>query len=152
MLLNVNSFLWIDDVDVREDGVIDEDVVMAFTAGHCHAFALALHRALGWELVGALWEWFEVDEVDWDDAAECGCWPDFEGEDGFNLPGHCLVRDDEGVLWDITGPLPKGDACYRDAKPIDPAWVEDTHLNGFYRPCQAAFAATFVDEWRNRWL
>lgn len=153
MLLNINVFLWDEDVDVREDGVLDEDVVEVFTSGHCHAFALALHKAFGWEVVGALWEEHSastpgiLDPENWTE----GCCPDFKGRSSVRLPGHVLCRDERGRLFDVRGELDAGDECHDDAEPIDPEWARGA-FDGFYRPCEDAFAAIFIDAWRKEHL
>lgn len=37
---------------VLEPGVIDDRSMLAFTNGHCHSLALAIHERTGWETVG----------------------------------------------------------------------------------------------------
>lgn len=38
--------------ELKADGTIDHAAEMAFTRGHCHAFALAMHRETGWPMFG----------------------------------------------------------------------------------------------------
>lgn len=64
-------------------GVIDDAAIEAFSYGHCHVLALALHEATGWPLV-AIW---------YDDAPR---------ED--DIPDHVAVRNpSNGKLVDVSG-------------------------------------------------
>lgn len=152
MLLNINVLFWDEDVEIREDGVIDENVVEAFSCGHCHAFALALHRALGWELVGLLWENWEPDEDEWtEEALSAAETYRFRANgDCVLVPGHVAVRDEDGVLYDVTGPHDP-DEFGGDARPIPEDFVEAA-CDGMYRPTEAEFASTFVEAWKEAYL
>ena len=71
-------------VELNEDGVIDEDVIKTFVCGHCHSFALTLHKKTGWPIVGFICE---------------------ETNDTPNSPGHCAVycpQLDDYI--DVSGP------------------------------------------------
>jgi hypothetical protein len=62
---------------IVELGVLDDRAALAFTNGHCHSLALALHREAGGEMVG-----FKTTETPFD---------------------HILVRSHHGQLIDIGG-------------------------------------------------
>jgi hypothetical protein len=62
---------------VVEPGVVDDRSALAFTNGHCHSLALALHRCTGGEMVGLT-----------------------KNEDPYD---HILTRNDDGRLIDIGG-------------------------------------------------
>lgn len=51
--------------EVSDSGAVDYNAVRVFTRGHCHSFALALHKLTGWPMFGI------------------GCTP--------NSPSHCVV-------------------------------------------------------------
>jgi hypothetical protein len=62
---------------VVQPGILDDRAALAFTNGHCHSLALALHRATGGEMVGFT-----------------------RTQEPFE---HVLVRSDDGRLIDIGG-------------------------------------------------
>ena len=72
--------------EVRADGVIDDNAVQAFTRGHCHSLALALHQETGWPLFGMYSE-------------EEG---NMSHENG-DTPSHVLVQMPNGDFLDIEG-------------------------------------------------
>lgn len=120
MLLNMNVLFWDEDVEIREDGVIDGTVVEAFTSGHCHSFALALLDHIpGGELYG---------------------WMRHSDEDDY--PQHVVVRDPRGRLWDVEGE-------FKLAGEVFPVEVEHAldSFGGGYRDPEHEFAATFVPHW-----
>lgn len=74
------------DVELNESGEVDSNAVIAFTRGHCHSFALAMHQETGWPIFGIGTAFFNDDE-----------------------PGHCVVycpQLDDYI--DIEGPGVEG--------------------------------------------
>lgn len=94
---------------VVEPGALDDRAGLAFTNGHCHSLALALHRQTGGEIVG-----FTKSQRPFD---------------------HLLVRADDGRLIDIGGPRTPAEVvadggCLRgvdtatlERLPIEYGWV-----------------------------
>lgn len=76
--MKTNLPTWYRDNWIRQDGVIDAEAKYAFTRGHCHSLALALHKITGWPLVGLF--------------------PEFNPY----IPTHIVVRSPRGLL-DIEG-------------------------------------------------
>jgi hypothetical protein len=115
-------------VELNDEGVIDKDVEIAFTRGHCHSFAMALQAVKpNLQLVG----------VDWL-LTSCEA---FHGELEL-LPGHVLCRDVAGNLWDVRG-------LVTDA--YDPAPVSDelieSEFYGEYRDADPTLAAPYLAAW-----
>lgn len=73
---------WCRDVAHLVAGRIDDEAKEVFTRGQCHALALELHRATGWELYGA--------------------YSEHQKEYG-GTPGHVVVRHPDGHFVDIEG-------------------------------------------------
>lgn len=117
MVLNMNVLFWDEDVEIREDGVIDETVVEAFTSGHCHSFALALLDHIPG---GQLYGW---------------------GDEG-HIPQHVIVRDPHGRLWDVEGQF----RLAGDVFPVEVEDALDA-FGGDYRDPEVEFAASFVPYW-----
>lgn len=68
------------------DGRIDRDVISVFTSGHCHSFALAMHKLTGWKMVAVCLpgEYIDVPTVD-------------------EAPSHVMVQHPSGKYVDIHG-------------------------------------------------
>lgn len=109
-------------VELPDDGRITPEVEHVFSNGQCHALALAIHEATGWQMV-ALDFWQDI-------------------------PNHVLVRMPDGRLLDIAGTdvedrWPTADC--RDCAPEDvDAWVEGIPGIGGYIPPNLDAARTFV--------
>lgn len=114
-------------VELNDEGVIDEEVVEAFTRGHCHSFALALAAALpGLELCGVDWDevWVEErEEYDW-------------------LPNHVVCMDAAGRLWDVRG----RNQLDCDPDPLDVETVR-SGFDGEYFDPQPELALPFLAAW-----
>lgn len=79
-----NDPIWLGptNISIDADGrLIDDNARYAFTRGQCHAFALAVHKMTGWEMLGVNWP----------------------GEDYDNEPGHVLTVTPDGQFFDIWG-------------------------------------------------
>ena len=89
--------------ELPADGTINRNAEHAFTRGQCHAFALAMHRLTGWQLIGL----FE-DKWEWRDYLE-----------GVDTPGHVVVQSPDGHYVDVTGTnaLEEWRGYYPDADP-----------------------------------
>lgn len=113
-------------VELNDEGVIDEDVVEAFTRGHCHSFALALAEALpGLELFG----------VDWDEAF------DWNEDEFIDMPNHVVCMDAAGQLWDVRGLNRE-----RDPEPLDVELVRSGFGGQYFDP-QPEVAVPFLAAW-----
>lgn len=40
------------EVEINDEGIIDDAATSVFLRGHCHSFAIALHKETGWPIVG----------------------------------------------------------------------------------------------------
>lgn len=101
-------------------GEICEDAVAVFTMGQCHALALALHEATGWQIVGC-------DDDEWD--PERG-------------PKHFAVRHPSGRLLDIAG-LSEASGGLAYARDVTPEYCREMPDRGYYDADMAA-AREFV--------
>lgn len=70
---------------IKGDGKIDYDVIGIFTSGHCHSFALEMHRVTGWTMVAVEL----LDESIYGPVGE--------------YPSHIMVQHPNGKYVDIHG-------------------------------------------------
>ncbi|GEM_PF-1118393 len=71
-------------------------MMSGYLHGSCYVFAIALSRGLGWPLIGLMKE-------------------HYDGVTAFKAVWHAGVRDPEGKLWDVRGPMNEDDF----GKPFD---------------------------------
>lgn len=138
--LNVNDLFWSFDLDLNEDGEIDEDVIHAFTRGHCHSFAIALAEHMGWKLVGI--NPIYVDEYEIEDAG-IDTDPDY-------YPDHIACIDRDGNVYDVTGRL---DTEYEEVCPVpDEDRLRTDGWGGLYRTPEPEVACLYLEAWKERHL
>ena len=77
------------------DSASDAGCRELYSTGFCHAFALALHRRLGWTLVLAT----DPDSPYWKD--------DEDPDNTIDGVVHVLAMDSNGEVWDIFGSRPR---------------------------------------------
>ncbi|HEY5990612.1 MAG TPA: hypothetical protein VIV12_30100 [Streptosporangiaceae bacterium] len=90
---------------VELTGRLDVNARTAFTEGHCHSLALALHEKTGWPLIGGV-----------DRGPEYG---------SGRVPDHVVVQVPDGRLLDITGlhTVEDFEEEWGTVQPLDPAEV-----------------------------
>lgn len=111
------------DVEINDQGVIDEEAEKVFTRGQCHSLALALHRQTGWPIIGFI-----------------------DRYDDPEIPGHCVVycpQLDEYVDICGIGALIRWQKRW-DAKPIPLATEAVENGLKAYLPIQPEVAEPFA--------
>lgn len=107
-------------------GVVDEAARVAFSRGHCHAMALALHEATGWAVSAAMFDW-DRDDPPIDDL--------------FDVPGHFAVTSPDGRIVDIFGEYDPAHDPAGFGKilwlPSSPERIDELVFEGDYRPLDA---------------
>lgn len=131
--LNVNhGWAGTVDIDLNGEGHVDKNVETAFTCGHCHSFALAVHERFGWPIMGVRW----MDEDPFPHPTK-GLLP------GRPIPDHVVILHPTEGLVDVEG-------RYRDheddADEVDPDDVR-SGFDGWYRESEPDVAALYVDAW-----
>lgn len=118
------------EVEINDNGVIDDEATGVFLQGHCHSLALALHRRTGWPIVGL--------ENDLDRLEK-------------SPPSHCVVycpQLDDYI--DIEGPgAMKRMEEYSEISTKLLMPDEVFHLEGYLQPCLAVgepYAETVLTE------
>jgi hypothetical protein len=115
---NVEVRTWWGLWELPKDGEVDEDVIEAFTTGHCHSFALAMHEKTGWDMYACSYD------------------------PGYDTPAHVFIRHPKGKFVDITGFIPKGSRWFRDG--VVRVSKEDIYEFFDYLRPQPKLAAPFV--------
>lgn len=105
------------------------NVRQLFTAGQCHALALAIHEKTGWPLVAV---WYSSMPEDINDYHDC--------------PSHYMVQTPEGELLDITGTFEECDLDHRgwEYTTVDSNHA-DTWIGRSYLKPDMDIARQFVD-------
>lgn len=112
-------------VEINDQGFIDDQVVDVFENGHCHSLALAINQLTGWPMFGLV-------------APAAHNKPE--------SPGHVVVKTNKGAYLDISGKgaLTRWRGFHRnnvEVYPIDPEKA-NTLLN--YLPANVEAAIPFA--------